>query len=91
PGDRLTVDVPAIGHSAEAAPGLSDADIRGAIAAIPLDRLRQAGLLNALLSIANSAASSADVPDASLGDAPAIDDMDVEDLVNLALSGQNEA
>ncbi|NBH05621.1 acyl carrier protein, partial [Amycolatopsis sp. SID8362] len=54
-------------------------DLAAVLAAIPVDRLREAGLLDALLRLAGPDAGPAEPAEAS------IDAMDVDDLVSLAL------
>ncbi|QWF78550.1 type I polyketide synthase [Amycolatopsis sp. CA-230715] len=63
-----------------------EADLRRALATIPVDRLREAGLLDTLLRLADSpgpepaADEDEDVDDA-------IDTMDIENLIEIALDG----
>ncbi|ORT55517.1 hypothetical protein BKD26_32235 [Streptomyces sp. CB03238] len=72
----------------------SESDVRDALAGIPLERLREAGLLDRLLALADSPATGTrgaqDTPDGP--DAPdprrtedQIDSMDADDLVAMAL------
>ncbi|WP_372471947.1 SDR family NAD(P)-dependent oxidoreductase [Streptomyces albireticuli] len=73
------------GPGTPAAPG-DEAGMRQAIASIPLDRLRAAGLLDTLLGLAGQGTTAAPHP----GDAPAPEGhalaaMDVDDLVRIAL------
>ncbi|MCZ7379901.1 SDR family NAD(P)-dependent oxidoreductase [Micromonospora sp. WMMC250] len=79
---------PSHGNAAEPEPGEpDDADIRSILAAIPLARLRQAGLLDALLQLApnrHAAAVAADEP------STAIATMAAEDLVRAALGETND-
>jgi len=58
----------------------SDAEIRRALASVPLDRLREAGLAEALLRLASSGVQPASVDRAQL-----IDAMEVEELIERAL------
>ncbi|MEU8280071.1 type I polyketide synthase [Microbispora bryophytorum] len=64
---------------------LTDAEIRAALTAIPIERLRESGLLSRLLRLA-PAEPSRPAPELA---APAggFDEMDVDDLVQLALRG----
>jgi acyl transferase domain-containing protein/acyl carrier protein len=68
-----------------------EAEIRGAIASVPLLRLRNAGVLDILLELAssNDAASDGLRAKAGGGDANLIKDMDVESLVEKALAPSN--
>ncbi|MFF2853005.1 SDR family NAD(P)-dependent oxidoreductase [Streptomyces sp. NPDC058001] len=60
--------------------------LRRVITAIPLDRIRQAGLLDALLGLADRPADTAATDDSDQEkDGPAIASMDVDDLVRIAL------
>ncbi|XXT97243.1 type I polyketide synthase [Sorangium sp. So ce834] len=88
------IDLPSAGSPAPASDGspapASDAELRDAIASIPLDRLREAGLVSALMRIARPRdAASADAetkPEATTAAAiDAIASMDVNDLVRMAL------
>ncbi|MGA5818082.1 SDR family NAD(P)-dependent oxidoreductase [Kitasatospora sp. NPDC094028] len=65
--------------------GVDEAAFRRALAAIPLDRFQEAGLVGTLLRLADTAAGSA-LPEES-GEEPgsALDDMDLADLVRVAL------
>jgi hypothetical protein len=80
----------------------SEAEIRRALASIPLDRIRQLGLMEVLLKLADSA-GDARAGDTLAGDAQAgygqtaalgdqvklIDTMDVQELVDEAMKGAN--
>ncbi|WP_418953451.1 type I polyketide synthase [Streptomyces cinnabarinus] len=66
----------------EAAAG--DAELARALAAIPLHRLREAGLAETLLRLAGDAAAP-DTPSDDDGTTDAIADMEVDDLVRMAL------
>ncbi|AWS45592.1 type I polyketide synthase [Streptosporangium sp. 'caverna'] len=70
---------------AEAAAELPDAEIRAVLAAIPVERLRESGLLPRLLRLA-PAEPGRSVPETA---APTddLDEMDLDDLVKLALGG----
>ncbi|MFC4907612.1 SDR family NAD(P)-dependent oxidoreductase [Actinomadura gamaensis] len=69
-------------------PGDEDA-VRRVLAAIPLTRLRDAGLMDALLELAGVAAPAAAAADggAAGASAGAIDDLDTDSLISLALDG----
>ncbi|RKN35048.1 acyl carrier protein, partial [Streptomyces hoynatensis] len=60
-----------------------DAEIRAALAAIPISRLRKAGLLDMVLQLANGDAEPAPAPAAS-GEELSLDEMDAEALLRLA-------
>jgi hypothetical protein len=62
----------------------TDAAIRQAIAAIPLQRIREAGLVDALLRLADERGEP-DQPHAE-SQTKAIEEADVDDLIQLALS-----
>ncbi|SDT18036.1 Acyl transferase domain-containing protein [Actinoplanes derwentensis] len=66
---------------------LTDTEIRAALAAIPVARLRESGLLSGLLRLAPTAAPEAGAPPVTgpVQDAGNLDAMDVDDLVKLAL------
>ncbi|MER7795628.1 type I polyketide synthase, partial [Streptomyces sp. NPDC097640] len=89
--------LPANGNGASAAEagGLREEEVRAAVASIPLDRLQEAGLLSALLELAEvsggvegvgagaiPAARSAD------GGSRSIDEMDLDSLIGLAHGDQ---
>ncbi|MGW7291957.1 SDR family NAD(P)-dependent oxidoreductase [Streptomyces xiamenensis] len=85
--------------AAEAAGGPTDAELRELLAAIPPARLREAGLIEALLrlgttdpdsgSAAGTAPPASTASTASAETAEAIDGLDVDDLVKRALHGTN--
>jgi acyl transferase domain-containing protein len=62
----------------------AETEVRQALATIPLDRLREAGLLGDLLRLASGAADERD-PAPGGQDAASVDDMDVDSLVQLVL------
>ncbi|TVL91531.1 hypothetical protein CD790_16420 [Streptomyces sp. SAJ15] len=66
-----------------------EAEIRAALATIPLSRLREAGLADALLELAgyDGASGPADDGAAAADPADSIDAMDADDLVSMALDG----
>ncbi|CAM5236981.1 SDR family NAD(P)-dependent oxidoreductase OS=Streptomyces alboniger OX=132473 GN=CP975_27340 PE=4 SV=1 [Streptomyces alboniger] len=65
---------------------VAEADVRRTLAAIPLARLRQAGLMDALLRLADAdPGRHQHVTPAEEDDAASIDDMDVENLVQMAM------
>ncbi|WP_461012488.1 SDR family NAD(P)-dependent oxidoreductase, partial [Streptomyces capparidis] len=78
-----------------AAAGDEEARVRAALSAIPLTRLKEAGLLDALLGLTASggpppaegtaAGTADDTADGTADDAEAIDAMDAEALIGLAL------
>ncbi len=78
-------------QSPAAAPG--EAEIQRAVGSIPVKRLRQAGVLELLLALANEADGSrtdGPSPAAALTAEKDIADMDLEDLVNAALMDDDE-
>ncbi|MEE6139151.1 type I polyketide synthase [Mycobacterium sp. 050128] len=70
-----------------AAPG--EADIQRVVGSIPVKRLRQAGVLELLLALATED-TTAQVPAAGVSAEKDIADMDLEDLLNAALSDDDE-
>ncbi|MFD7258925.1 type I polyketide synthase [Streptomyces sp. NPDC059874] len=65
---------------------LDEEGIRRALLSIPAARLREAGLLDALLGLARTGSTESDeAPDGQGG--PAIEEMDVDDLVRAAMAG----
>ncbi|GLX41901.1 hypothetical protein Sros01_79730 [Streptomyces roseochromogenus] len=67
-----------------------DAELRRTLAAIPMGRIREAGLLDTLLGLAGSGSdtTAASGPGARAADAgESIDTMDLQDLLDLALDG----
>ncbi len=64
----------------------AETEVRQALAGLSLDRLRDAGLLDALLRLANGFGSDAAEP---VADGDSIDDMDVDNLVEMALDSSN--
>ncbi|WSA22419.1 beta-ketoacyl reductase [Streptosporangium subroseum] len=70
---------------AEAAADLPDAEIRAALAAIPVERLRESGLLPRLLRLAPAEQGRPALEPAAPADD--LDEMDIDDLVKLALGG----
>jgi acyl carrier protein len=63
----------------------AETEVRQALAGLSLDRLRDAGLLDALLRLVNGEAE----PVAAADDGDSVDDMDVDDLVSMALDSSN--
>ncbi|GAA2408266.1 SDR family NAD(P)-dependent oxidoreductase [Streptomyces viridochromogenes] len=61
--------------------------IRDVLHAIPISRLRDAGLLERLLELGGGVSAPLDPAD---GAAPSIDDMDTDDLINMALGGRDD-
>ncbi|WP_374205781.1 type I polyketide synthase [Crossiella sp. S99.2] len=64
----------------------SETRIRAALAALPLSRIRDAGLLDALLRLADGDPSAVE---STVDDGETIDEMDADDLVRLALQGSD--
>ncbi len=64
-----------------------DAQIRKAIASIPVARLRSSGLLDMLLEVASSEAEHLNTESMATTDVDSIREMDLESLVDAALSG----
>ncbi|BBZ39972.1 polyketide synthase [Mycobacterium conspicuum] len=77
--------------AAVAAPG--EAEIQRVVASIPVKRLRQAGVLELLLELANEADGGGQSAQPKAGDAAgekSIADMDLDDLVNTALLNDDD-
>ncbi len=62
-----------------------EAEIRRAIAAVPIARLRSAGVLDVLLALSGAEGSGEDAPQAPADEASLIKDMDVDSLIDRAL------
>ncbi|MDI1475028.1 type I polyketide synthase [Polyangium sp. y55x31] len=77
--ELLGDDAPAV-----ATPALDEEEVRRRVASIPLDRLRSAGLLDALLNLAAEPQAEADLA-SGRPDSEAIDAMSADELVELAL------
>ena len=75
-------------QSSVAAPG--EAEIQRAVGSIPVKRLRQAGVLELLLALANEADGNAQAAAAGVSTEKDIADMDLEDLLNAALMDDDE-
>ncbi|EFL26028.1 modular polyketide synthase [Streptomyces himastatinicus ATCC 53653] len=82
-----------LGELAPAAPGHvpadvdldpQDAELRRTLATIPMSRIREAGLLDTLLQLADPQAATPGTSRAE-DDAESIDDMDVQHLIDMAL------
>ncbi|MGP9017967.1 type I polyketide synthase [Streptomyces sp. BR1] len=77
------------GTGAPTAPGVDtdpqDAELRRTLATIPLGRIREAGLLDTLLRLADPDSPTAPTGPADEGES--IDTMDLQDLLDLALDG----
>nr|WP_190136113.1 type I polyketide synthase [Streptomyces longispororuber] len=89
--DAAPGTAPGPADGATAADHLADADVRRALAAVPVARIREAGLLDALLRLAApdaTAATAADVADDDGADA-SIDAMDVDNLIQMALDNSD--
>ncbi len=67
--------------------GGAEDQLRQALAGIPLSRIRQAGLLEPLLQLA--ALHDSATPDEPASTAAAIDSLDAESLVSLALDAES--
>ncbi|MEU9968285.1 type I polyketide synthase [Streptomyces malaysiensis] len=61
-----------------------DAELRRTLATIPMSRIREAGLLDTLLRLADPQATTSD-PNRVEDDAESIDEMDVQHLIDMAL------
>jgi polyene macrolide polyketide synthase len=70
--------------AAQQDPGFTDADIRRALTTIPLERLRQAGLVDTLLRLADSPLAG-EAPGSSDAD---IDEMATDELIRMALQDE---
>ncbi|MFE7121699.1 acyl carrier protein, partial [Streptomyces sp. NPDC057654] len=68
----------------------TDAEIRDRLAAIPPSALRRAGLLDALLNLADGLPGAAPADDAPGQPENGIQDMAVDDLVRMALGGDRD-
>jgi mycoketide-CoA synthase len=80
-----------IGHAPAAAPG--EAEIQRVVASIPVKRLRQAGVLELLLALANEASEAAANGQAVANEKNTekdLADMDLDDLVNAAFMDDDE-
>ncbi|MER5785053.1 acyl carrier protein, partial [Streptomyces mobaraensis] len=72
---------------AHGAPAQSDAEVRALLTSLPITRLREAGLIEVLLKLASG---PDDKPAAEAEEkAEAIDAMDLDDLIQLAMEGGN--
>ncbi|WP_264992447.1 type I polyketide synthase, partial [Mycobacterium montefiorense] len=80
-----------VGSSEEGAPAAApgEADIQRVVGSIPVKRLRQAGVLELLLALATEDSTAA-APVAGASTEKDIADMDLEDLLNAALSDDDE-
>ncbi|WP_034592967.1 type I polyketide synthase [Hamadaea tsunoensis] len=65
--------------------GLSEEQVRAALAAIPLTRLREAGLLDNLLELAGIALARDD--GGADGREASIDEMNIDEMINMAIRG----
>jgi polyketide synthase 12 len=75
-------------HSQAAAPG--EVEIQRVVGSIPVKRLRQAGVLELLLALANEADGNGDTAAPGASTEKDIADMDLDDLVNAALMNDDE-
>ena len=79
------------GDPQQASPG--EAELQRVVASIPVKRLRQAGVLELLLALANEAdgnGQAAGAQDGEKGTAKDIADMDLDDLVNAAFMNDDD-
>ncbi|MFQ6395533.1 type I polyketide synthase [Nocardia sp. KC 131] len=75
-------------HNPDRATDLSDDDIRSALRTIPLTRLRDAGLLDALMRLAQGQESHSEI-DRSITD-ESIDALDIDDLIDMVYNNPSE-
>ncbi|MFJ4656842.1 SDR family NAD(P)-dependent oxidoreductase [Nocardia sp. NPDC088792] len=75
-------------HNPDQAAELPENDIRRALQTIPLTRLRDAGLLDALMKLAAGPESPAE-PEQTMTD-ESIDGLDIDDLIDLAYNNSSE-
>ncbi len=75
-------------HSPAAAPG--EVEIQRVVGSIPVKRLRQAGVLELLLALANEADGNAQAAVRAVTTEKDIADMDLDDLVNAALMNDDD-
>ncbi|RLV10393.1 polyketide synthase [Streptomyces griseocarneus] len=88
--DHLLTELAPAGHGPAAGPAAvvdtdpQDAELRRTLAALPISRIREAGLLESLLRLAGPQAAT---PAAGRADDPgeSIDEMDVQHLIDMAL------
>lgn len=71
----------------QAGEGPSDADVRNALASIPLVRLREAGVMDTLMQLAGLQDSSGAAPDEDSVDE--VDELDVASLVQMSLGNED--
>uniref|UniRef100_UPI0023B96FE3 type I polyketide synthase n=1 Tax=Streptomyces sp. 5-6(2022) TaxID=2936510 RepID=UPI0023B96FE3 len=86
---ELVPDGPGHGHGpGHALPDVDldpqDAELRRTLATIPMSRIREAGLLDTLLRLADPQAATSD-PSRAEDEAESIDEMDVQHLIDMAL------
>lgn len=67
-----------------------EAEIQRVVASIPVKRLRQAGVLDLLLGLANDADGNGQVPVGEQTTEKDIADMDLDDLVNAAFMNDDD-
>jgi polyketide synthase 12 len=75
-------------QDAPAAPG--EAELQRVVASIPVKRLRQAGVLDLLLALANEADGNSQAAAPAASTEQDIADMDLDDLVNVAFMNDDE-
>ncbi|WP_120313756.1 SDR family NAD(P)-dependent oxidoreductase, partial [Mycobacterium alsense] len=73
-----------------AAAAAGEAEIQRVVGSIPVKRLRQAGVLELLLALADEADGGANAPAAAAAAEKDLADMDLDDLVNAALMDDDE-
>jgi acyl transferase domain-containing protein/acyl carrier protein len=84
-GELAPADTSGHGHApAEVDLDPQDAELRRTLATIPMSRIREAGLLDTLLQLADPQAATPGTSRAE-DDAESIDDMDVQHLIDMAL------
>jgi mycoketide-CoA synthase len=81
-----------VGASEQRTPAASpgEAEIQRVVGSIPVKRLRQAGVLELLLALANEADGDGRAADPEVTTEKDIADMDLDDLVNTALMNDDE-
>ncbi|RFD24615.1 polyketide synthetase, partial [Mycobacterium uberis] len=81
-----------VGPGQQGAPtaALGEAEIRRVVASIPVKRLRQAGVLNLLLGLANYTSGNGQVAVGEQTTEKDIADMDLDDLVNAAFTNDDD-
>ena len=83
----MTTSVGTAAESETAAPG--EAEIQRVVASIPVKRLRQAGVLELLLALANEADTAGSAAGSAAGEKD-LADMDLDALVNAAFMNDDD-